>query len=148
MPNRVCVVSGIRLNAVYSLDVQNITSTVGDLGFWTALEPLLGIINACLPMLQPIFKAPFARVHAWWANNIADGEKRADDPGSDERPLQPSDTTLSTGSRLFRRLYGHLYPLSDVSRDETSGFDRDAQASRDEAVWDGRGAQAVARHGR
>lgn len=129
---------------IYSLDLMNITSSVCDLGFWTDLEPLLGIINACLPMLQPIFKAPFTRARAWIA---AEGEKREILPGSDEAPLRPNDATVSTGSRLFRHLYGHLYPLSDAGQQGTSVSDSATRTLEDEAVWDGRSGQVMAGQG-
>ena len=115
MDRSVCVVSGIRLRAIYSLDLINITSSVVDLGFWTALEPLLGIINACLPMLQPIVKACFARLNSFLKSYAAldDGKQSGALPASHEgKVMRPANATVSMGSRIFRRLYDHIYPFT------------------------------------
>lgn len=119
---------------------MNITSSVGDLGFWTALEPLLGIINACLPMLQPIFKAPFSRLNKW-----AVEREKASVPGSDTRVLQPMSATVTVSSRLFRRLYDHIYPLTESSELDSgsTGITRisDEETLRADSVWNGNGAK-------
>ena len=105
--------SGLRLKGIYSLDLANATGSVGDLGFWTALEPLLGIINACLPLLQPIFSIIFNKKNFFWLMMLpkqGPSEKQPINPA----PLQAEKSTVS-GSRLFRRLYDHLYPISEFT---------------------------------
>ena len=128
--NSVCVISGLRLKGIYSLDLANATGSVGDLGFWTALEPLLGIINACLPLLQPIFSITFNKNNFFWKMILpkqGPSEKQPIHPA----PLQAEKSTLS-GSRLFRRLYDHLYPVSEFtiprSEDTVHIIDEDVEA--------------------
>ena len=39
---------------VYSTTPAEISSGLGQVALWSVLEPLLGLINCCLPVLQPV----------------------------------------------------------------------------------------------
>ena len=53
--SRICVLCGIRLKYVMAIREADITYTITDFAFWCALEPLLAIISASLPLLAPVF---------------------------------------------------------------------------------------------
>lgn len=53
---RVCVVTIIRLVLSAQLNLDDFTYKIAKIGIPTLLEPLLGIIAACLPLFPPAFR--------------------------------------------------------------------------------------------
>ncbi|KAJ5466908.1 hypothetical protein N7475_004660 [Penicillium sp. IBT 31633x] len=54
----VCVASGIRIHYLTFLDGNpDITWTLSDVSVWSTVEPCIGIICACLPVLQPVLRS-------------------------------------------------------------------------------------------
>ncbi|KAL9120163.1 MAG: hypothetical protein Q9187_003283 [Circinaria calcarea] len=53
---RICVITLIRIWVIVTYDPKEFNYSHGKLALLTDLEPLLGIINACLPVIQPILK--------------------------------------------------------------------------------------------
>ena len=106
----------MHVQAAYALDPMNVTGSVYDIGIWTALEPLLGIINACLPLLRPVVKACFASLN----KRIQPAAVPVVQEGQQPRAAEP---TTSVSNRLFSRLYDHIYPL-------TQSVGLDAEATR------------------
>lgn len=51
--NRICIISILRVKYLTDLDLHNITYCIAPEGFFTLLEPTLGIVSACLPIVQP-----------------------------------------------------------------------------------------------
>ncbi|MCJ1421896.1 hypothetical protein MMC32_008263 [Xylographa parallela] len=50
----ICVLSAIRINAIATLDYTDFSYSVVPDGIYSVLEPCLGVINASLPILQPV----------------------------------------------------------------------------------------------
>jgi hypothetical protein len=50
----ICVMAGVRLKSVLALDYDDFTYSIIDFAILGPLEPMLGIISACLPMLPPV----------------------------------------------------------------------------------------------
>ncbi|KAK0515948.1 hypothetical protein JMJ35_001982 [Cladonia borealis] len=50
----ICIISIVRIDAINRLNYSDITYSVVLDSICTALEPTLGVINACLPLLQPV----------------------------------------------------------------------------------------------
>jgi hypothetical protein len=55
----ICVISIIRLESLIAIKFDDITYTLAPALMWTTIEPCLGIINACLPMMRPFLIAVF-----------------------------------------------------------------------------------------
>lgn len=54
----VCVASGIRIHYItYLHNNIDITWALGDVAVWSTIEPCIGIICACLPVLQPFVRS-------------------------------------------------------------------------------------------
>ncbi|KAL8715376.1 MAG: hypothetical protein Q9220_000709 [cf. Caloplaca sp. 1 TL-2023] len=49
----ICVITILRIVSVHNLDLNDLSYTAVEDGIWSDLEPCLGIVNACLPVLQP-----------------------------------------------------------------------------------------------
>lgn len=49
----ICIITVLRLLAIRRLDFTNFTYTACQVQMWSILEPQLGIINACLPLMLP-----------------------------------------------------------------------------------------------
>ncbi|POS70078.1 integral membrane protein [Diaporthe helianthi] len=60
----VCVITGLRIESVLHLDLADVSYTVTGDGIWSTMEPCLGIINACLPLYQPLGQR-VSRIFVW-----------------------------------------------------------------------------------
>ncbi|KAJ5129257.1 uncharacterized protein N7515_005296 [Penicillium bovifimosum] len=59
----VCIASGIRIHYITFLkDNVDITWALSDVSVWSTVEPCIGIICACLPVLQPFIRAAVKRL--------------------------------------------------------------------------------------
>ena len=52
--DRICVLSAVRVSAIANLDYEDFSYSVVADGVYSVLEPCLGVINASLPVLQPV----------------------------------------------------------------------------------------------
>ena len=52
--NRICVLSAVRIKSIVDLDLLDFSYSVVPDGVYSVLEPCLGVINASLPVLQPV----------------------------------------------------------------------------------------------
>ena len=50
----ICVITTFRIKAITSINAQNTRQQYAKIALLTCLEALLGVINACLPVLKPI----------------------------------------------------------------------------------------------
>ena len=56
----------IRIRAIQYADLSDITYAGPSLGYWTVLEPTLGIVNCCLPIMQPSMNTTLrSRAFTW-----------------------------------------------------------------------------------
>ena len=51
---RICVLSAVRIHAIVTLDYTDFSYSVVPDGVYSVLEPCLGVVNASLPVLQPV----------------------------------------------------------------------------------------------
>ena len=54
MTYRICAITIVRIKATTSVNAQNTRQQYAKIALFTCLEALLGIINACLPVLKPV----------------------------------------------------------------------------------------------
>ncbi|KAF2197695.1 hypothetical protein GQ43DRAFT_337432, partial [Delitschia confertaspora ATCC 74209] len=50
----ICVVSLLRVLYISRMDIHDFHYTYAGLGMWSIVEPQLGIINACMPVMRPL----------------------------------------------------------------------------------------------
>ena len=82
---------------------------------WSALEPTLSIVNACLPILQPVFMVVSTKLKSTFSSSRT---KSATDERSWNITPQEQDRKFPGNSRTkFERIYDHLYPLSQKTSD-------------------------------
>ncbi len=110
---RICIISVIRIVAIKRLNVKGDVTYDGLLDdICTALEPTLGVINACLPILQPVVSKISGSTSLAWSRLRSSG-------GTSRARLRPKGTPIEPSadsqSGRFHRLPADLYPLSNIS---------------------------------
>lgn len=106
--NSICVITILRIKALYDLDLTDITYSIGPMGLWTGLEPTLGIINACLPVIQPILhKLSQKNVFSWGQSATKRGHVGSGVQGAHEGGGEYT-------RKKFQRLDDHIYPLTET----------------------------------
>ena len=61
---RVCIISIFRIHAVSVYDVDDPTYSMWTIAVWSSLEPTIGIVCACVPLLRPVFDLWMGRHHS------------------------------------------------------------------------------------
>ena len=126
----ICIISIVRVISIHRLDYQDVTYSLVLDNICTSLEPTLGVINACLPILQPVVsKVCGSTVFAWsknWKSSGGSSRGRLWLKGSHE-PSGHSNTDR------FRQPPGDLYPLTNLTGTEShiSGPGRRAASDKD-----------------
>ena len=59
----ICIVTAIRIQQIEDMDISNPTKSFAVVGLCAILEPLLGIVNACLPFIGPVLHMMTPRIH-------------------------------------------------------------------------------------
>ena len=96
---------------------MNPTYSAAVIARWSILEPTLGIVNSCFPVLRPVMqKLVPSKVIAWTRGSSKDSR----------RPWSPSpeNTLLHSkegAKKHFHRLEDHLYPLGDKTHTTVMG---------------------------
>ena len=109
---RICIISIVRIDAINRLDYSDITYSVVLDSICTGLEPTLGVINACLPLLQPVVsKCSGSTLFSW--------SRLRSSVGTSQRRLKPKETPCKPSdgpqSGKFHRMPADLYLLTDVT---------------------------------
>jgi hypothetical protein len=122
----ICIISAFRIASIAHLDFADFTFSLVDDGIFSALEPCLGIVNACLPVMQPVF-AKFSRGKAFtWTRGPtkvgASNKETWDGTSVARQPL----TTADSDTRNFHRLYDHLIPMGE-NIGKSEGADKDLE---------------------
>lgn len=117
---RICVMTGLRINAAMALNAKNLTSAedltynVSKVAVLTCLESLLGIFDACLPVCRPILQRIFRFDRCGMART---SNKGISCTAADNRRtrLYRRNNSLPNGygyqKSSFQPLDGHEYPL-------------------------------------
>ena len=129
--NRICIVSILRIKYLNELNPHDITYSIAPLGLFTLLEPTLGIISACLPVIRPVInnllKKPTLPTSSEYLTSKA----------SRSAPARHSSHGPNGGfaPKRFQRLDDHAYPLTNrySNFNEVGGSANDA-CSRDQDV--------------
>ena len=56
---RVCLINALRINAAANFDRKELVLGFSKIGFFSCLEPLLGMITTCVPLILPALRRIF-----------------------------------------------------------------------------------------
>jgi hypothetical protein len=114
----ICCITAVRLKFIGEINVLDEEYSQIKFNIFAALEPLLGIINACLPVLPPVL-AKFFRSAAFRTVYKRTGGKSStaasDLKAFSRRSKGPNLASSATTGRQFERLDDE-YPLNDVRK--------------------------------
>lgn len=111
MPS-ICVISVVRIIAIKQVGSKTDVTYESVLdNICTALEPTLGVINACLPILQPVLSKLSGNTKLAWSKLTS-----TKGPSREKFAAQGAlfEQSKDSRSRKFHQLSGDLYPLTDV----------------------------------
>ncbi|KAI0900258.1 hypothetical protein F4806DRAFT_149501 [Annulohypoxylon nitens] len=103
----ICVLSFLRVLWLVSWDVTDLTYGVGSGTIYSALEPTLGIVNSCLPVIKPSLKRIFMTDSSVWNKKVL---KRSVATGSRDTR---TPSAIGVPSRGFERLDDDI-PLASI----------------------------------
>ena len=109
---RICIITVLRIVSVANLDLNDISYSGIDDAILSELEPCLGIINACLPVIPPVVSQVFRpAISKWriWSRSGSTAQNTHEGPPFARQSLRPSDSE----AKDFRDLEEDVYPLTD-----------------------------------
>lgn len=109
----ICLMSGVRLKYVIELNTEDFTASIWMFAILGTMEPMLGIITACLPVVPAII-AHYSdnRIMAWSSKGVSGtAPKRS---GLASKGL--SNSTGHSERAKFERLSEHEYPLTNQAK--------------------------------
>lgn len=128
----VCVITGLRIESVLQLDLADVSYTVTADGIWSTLEPCLGIVNACLPLYQPLGQK-VSRVFIW--SNVRSGMGYSEQDGlKGDLPYSGSSKKPSSaahGKNINRRTFVPLEGDQWTSDEPEAGWNIEAGVALD-----------------
>ncbi len=102
----ICIITILRIKALYDLDLTDITFSIAPMGLYTLLEPTLGIVNACLPVIQPVLhKLPQLGLSSWLQGTTKRSLTGSGGPSSHQHRCESK-------AQRFQRLDDHTFPLT------------------------------------
>lgn len=124
----ICIVSAVRIDSIYHLDYMDFSYSVVADGIYSVLEPCLGVINASLPVLQPIAsKISRTKIFSLLRSSANSSNRK------DEKPANG----LSIGSEPIRKKRFHRLDESSTLNDDVHTLtDVDGPGNRS-AVYNG-----------
>lgn len=120
--SRICIITLLRIIIINDMDLTNFTYGAAALARWSVLEPTLGIVNACLPLMRPVIqKFHKANILSWIKCTKGARKESSSKRRWFNGSKWTSGDTDETDKQSFRRLADHLYPLEDdpVVRSQT-----------------------------
>lgn len=115
MTSSICVLTILRINSVQILDLTDVTSSCAPLALWTVLEPTLGVVNACLPVMRPALQKIFGSDAILWTLLSTRSSESKSSKGS--KLLGSSfkgDNMVDAGRENdFQRLYDDRHTLAE-----------------------------------
>ncbi|KAI0419310.1 hypothetical protein F5X98DRAFT_373108 [Xylaria grammica] len=118
----ICVISLLRVIWVSSWNLSDLTFGVVDVTIYTILEPLLGVVNACLPIVKPALVRIFNPGGQIWSSTKIESWKTTSTSATQKRRSPPSNRAN------FDRLHNGI-PLISIhaSKPPTHNADTDEE---------------------
>ncbi|KAL4903832.1 hypothetical protein BDW74DRAFT_155471 [Aspergillus multicolor] len=120
----ICIITIFRINMINDLVSTDLTYTTTPLMIFTILEPLLGIILACLPLLRPVFE----RVSAFRTLHSSRG---SGDNGTPTPQFSGQSRETKARAEQYVKLRpststaGSAYGINDATADRGHGLELD-----------------------
>lgn len=113
----ICMISGVRLKYVIDIKTEDFTATIWMFAIFGGLEPMLGIVSACLPVV-PVLVAHYSnnRLMAWGTEGGRSGVSRR----SGLMGKAKSDVSGHSDRNDFERLGDHDYPLIERQKGDVT----------------------------
>ncbi len=124
VPSRICIISLQRVLWLQRWDLKDLTYTDAPGACWSTLEPTLGVVNACLPIMRPVLRKLFhSGIFSWSTKASSSDNHQHHAAGTphhrhrrtfiiSSRPSGPSTrsrtTTTSFSSELDRKRFQRL----------------------------------------
>lgn len=99
----------LRIVSIQRLDNMDLAYSFEDVAYWSVLEPLLGIVNACSPIIRPAIQKVFDFEFPEWSR-FGQSTKKAKTYGSNTSASY--STAPNDGN--FHRLHSQGYQLGDI----------------------------------
>ncbi|MCJ1438914.1 hypothetical protein MMC27_008304 [Xylographa pallens] len=99
----ICAISVVRIVALATWDFSDFSYGLGKVAYWSTLEPALGVINCCLPVLQPVLSK---------LRGTTFGTKGRSKLSYGRSVMSKESDSGKIGR--FQRMDNELYPLTDV----------------------------------
>ena len=129
----IIIISALRIKTLLEFDPMNLSGSTGAIGLWSDLEPLLGILNCCLPVLQPIV-AKFTRQKVW-SKAGSKYSKRSNRGASSGRRSTRRTTTgkQSTQKSDYTRFPTDIFPPAPAYTVDYAQWSQDRSVSTTES---------------
>ncbi|KAJ8130819.1 hypothetical protein O1611_g2804 [Lasiodiplodia mahajangana] len=105
----ICIISLLRVLWLVNLDLTDLTYGVGPGTIYSALEPILGVINACLPTIKPAVLRIIRIIIPSWANYAGSLTQKSSVTDSKSHKVTSADTAP------YRQLDDNI-PLNNLQR--------------------------------
>jgi hypothetical protein len=113
---RICIISLLRVIYVHNLNLADFWYSSAGLANWSVLEPTLGIVNACLPVLRPVAQKILGSKVFAWKSGSGEGSAQAISRRSFSYGVKRGEKCTDDGeSRLSSGAERQLYPLDTIS---------------------------------
>ncbi|KAI0394645.1 hypothetical protein F5Y17DRAFT_426905 [Xylariaceae sp. FL0594] len=124
----IVVITAVRFKYFFEVDARDLTYTLWRQGVLSGVVPLLGIVNANLPVMQPALKKTFgplrmlSTIHHHGGSKANNNNKRSDGASSSGGAALEFDNILSSSSgRRFRRLPEDAIGLTTIGGGNNTG---------------------------
>ena len=104
----ICIVSLLRIIWVHRVKAEDVTYGWAPLYLFTALEPLLGIVLACLPLVQPVTSKIFMSSIVDWSRRKLRSTWSSLRSTQNGWPRSSSKSADQEDLRLTPRVYGKV----------------------------------------
>ncbi|CAI6019504.1 unnamed protein product [Clonostachys chloroleuca] len=119
----ICVLSLLRVIWIWNWDLTDLTYTVVPIAIWSALEPALGVVNACLPTMMPALTYMFGPgIFGFSRSGNSEG---LSGKSKEALPSHESRGNFSNNRKPVNRDFERLedeFPLTDIHVDSSSNF--------------------------
>ena len=127
----ICIISLLRVISITQWDLDDVAYSSTEVSIYSVLEPCLGVVNACLPTIQPALKRIFGPGIAVWSTQDSNGTPNLMDTKivrnreRHHQQQQQQHASLSFTSDQHRRHFERLeddIPLTNIGDNNRHGF--------------------------
>lgn len=115
----IVIVTVIRIKVIIDFDPADTSGGLGPITFWSILEPLLGVINCCFPVIQPAISKLSGHQLRIMGSNVT--------PGAAHKWTWSSFQSSNSGKRFGQ--VADMYPLASVDLEAHDSFPKKQHSS-------------------